>query len=224
MSRTGVIDGSLLGTDGRSAGNLGHLMGKYLPCFKAYDVRGVVPEELNTDVAYAIGRAFVEQTQAKSVCVGYDIRLSGLELCEALTRGLNDAGSDVIQLGLIGTEMVYFATANYGFDGGIMITASHNPPQYNGMKMVRSESRPISSDTGLLAIEERAYALLQTAEEATGQGSIRKLDCYEDFVKHLLNIVKPSELKPLRVLADPGNGAAGLAMDQLCINLPLEIE
>jgi phosphomannomutase len=199
-------------------------MGIYLPCFKAYDVRGIVPEELNTDVAYAIGRAFVEHTRAKSVCVGYDIRLSGLELCEALTRGLNDAGSDVIQLGLIGTEMVYFATANYAFDGGIMITASHNPPQYNGMKMVRSESRPISSDTGLLAIEERAYALLQAAEEPTGQGSIRKLDCYEDFVKHLLNIVKPSELKPLRVLADPGNGAAGLAMDQLCISLPLEIE
>lgn len=199
-------------------------MGKYLPCFKAYDVRGIVPEELNTDVAYAIGRAFVEQTRAKSVCVGYDIRLSGLELCEALTRGLNDAGSDVIQLGLIGTEMVYFATANYGFDGGIMITASHNPPQYNGMKMVRQESRPISSDTGLLEIEERAHALLQSPEPPTGQGSSRGQDCYEDFVKHLLNIVKPSELKPLNVLADPGNGAAGIAMDKLCAHLPLEIE
>ncbi len=199
-------------------------MGKFLPCFKAYDVRGIVPDELNPEVAYAIGRAFVEQTQATTVCVGYDIRLSGPDLCQALTLGLNDAGADVVQLGLIGTEMVYFATAFYGYGGGIMITASHNPPQYNGMKMVRNESRPISSDTGLLAIEERTHVLLQKPEPATGAGNATRRDCYEDFVKHLLRIVRPDELKPLRILADPGNGAAGLAMDQLCASLPLNIE
>jgi phosphomannomutase len=130
----------------------------------------------------------------------------------------------VVQLGLIGTEMVYFATAFYGYGGGIMITASHNPPQYNGMKMVRNESRPISSDTGLLAIEERTSALLQSPEPPTGTGNIIERNCYEDFVKHLLRIVRPDELKPLRILADPGNGAAGLAMDELCESLPLNIE
>ncbi|MEQ1821588.1 MAG: phosphomannomutase [Fimbriimonadaceae bacterium] len=199
-------------------------MGKFLPCFKAYDVRGVVPDELNPEIAYAIGRAFVEQTGAKVVCVGYDIRLSGPELCASLSRGLNDAGANVIQLGLIGTEMVYFATAAYGYDGGIMITASHNPPQYNGMKMVRAESRPISSDTGLLAIEEHTSALLASPEAPTGQGTVESKDCYADFVKHLLGIVSADELKPLNILADPGNGAAGLAMDKLCATLPLNIE
>lgn len=196
-------------------------MGQYLPCFKAYDVRGVVPEELNPDIAYAIGRAFADETSAKTVCIGYDIRLSGPDMYEGLARGLNEGGVDVIHLGLVGTEMVYFATAFYGYDGGIMITASHNPPQYNGMKMVRSESRPISGDSGLFAIEKKAA---EGVFERTGSGSRTDLDCYADFVQHLLGIVPPDSLKPLSILCDPGNGAAGVAMDQLLPHLPLKVE
>ncbi|MCC7434400.1 MAG: phosphomannomutase CpsG [Methanoregulaceae archaeon] len=196
-------------------------MGKHLACFKAYDVRGIVPDELNSDIAYRIGRAYADETGAHKVCIGYDIRLSGPELYDALARGLNDAGVDVVHLGLIGTEMVYFATAFYGYDGGIMITASHNPPQYNGMKMVRHESRPISGDTGLLAIEELAAKGEFTR---TGAGTREDKDVYGDFVQHLLAIVPPSDLKPLRILADPGNGAAGVAMDALLPHLPVQVE
>ncbi len=196
-------------------------MGKHLACFKAYDVRGIVPDELNADIAYRIGRAYADETGANTVCIGYDIRLSGPELYDSLARGLNDAGVDVIHLGLIGTEMVYFATAFYGYDGGVMITASHNPPQYNGMKMVRHESRPISSDTGLLAIEERAA---KGEWERTGAGTRQDRDVYDDFVQHLLTIVPPTDLKPLRVLADPGNGAAGVAMDALLPQIPVQVD
>lgn len=196
-------------------------MGQLLPCFKAYDVRGKVPSELNPDIAYAIGRAYADLTQAKTVCIGYDIRLSGFELYQALARGLNDAGVDVVHLGMIGTEMVYFATANYGYDGGIMITASHNPPEYNGMKMVRSESRPISNDTGLLEIERRAY---EKNWERKGTGTIRDQDVYAEFIQHLLKVVPADTMKPLKVLLDPGNGAAGVALKALMPHLPLKAD
>lgn len=203
-------------------------MGQFLSCFKAYDVRGIVPEELNPEVAYAIGRAYADETGAKRVCIGYDIRLSGPALYEGLADGLNDRGVEVVHLGLIGTEMVYFATAEYGYDGGIMITASHNPPQYNGMKMVRVESRPISSDTGLYEIERRAADLLRgpIADDRGAQTNAGRedRDVYRDFIGHLLRIVSPGDLQPLKVLADPGNGAAGVAMDHLLPHLPLQVE
>lgn len=194
-------------------------MGHYLPAFKAYDVRGKVPSELNAELAYDIGRAYADQTGASKVCIGYDIRLSGPELYAALARGLNDAGVDVVHLGLVGTEMVYFATAFYGYDGGVMITASHNPPEYNGMKMVVKESRPISGDTGLLDIERRAA---EKKWERTGAGKIQDQDCYEDFVAHLLRIVPAQKLKPLKVLLDVGNGASGVALEKLLPHLPLQ--
>ena len=196
-------------------------MGQFLPCFKAYDVRGKVPSELNPDVAYRIGRAYADSIKPKVVCIGYDIRLSGPELGAALTRGLNDGGVDVVDLGLVGTEMIYFATAFYGYDGGIMITASHNPPEYNGMKMVRAESRPISGDTGLNDIEKRAH---EQNWETEGTGTIRKQNVYADYVKHLLTFVPLDELKPLSILADAGNGAAGVAMDSLIPHLPMQFE
>lgn len=195
-------------------------MGKYLAAFKAYDVRGKVPSELNSDIAYAIGRAYADEIGAKTVCIGYDIRLSGPEFYEALAKGLNDAGVDVVDLGMIGTEMVYFATAFYGYDGGMMITASHNPADYNGIKMVREESRPISGDTGLLEIERRAH---EQKWERTGSGTRSKKDPYADFVNHLLKIVPPTDLKPIKILADAGNGAAGVAVDKLIPHLPLQI-
>lgn len=195
-------------------------MGRYLPAFKAYDVRGIVPTEINPELAYRVGRAMADQLpDAKTICIGYDIRLSGPDLYKSLAQGLNDAGVDVVHLGMIGTEMVYFATAFYGYDGGVMITASHNPPEYNGMKCVRSESRPISSDTGLDEIERRAH---EQKWERSGHGKVEDKDCYADFVNHLLNIVKPSELKPLKVLLDAGNGAAGLALEDLLPHLPLK--
>jgi phosphomannomutase len=196
-------------------------MGNWLACFKAYDVRGKVPSELNPEIAYKIGRAYADETGAKTVCIGYDIRLSGPELYEALASGLNDAGVDVIHLGMVGTEMVYFATAFYGYDGGVMITASHNPPEYNGMKMVRQESRPISSDTGLLAIEKRAA---EANWERQGDGSRTDRGIYGDFVQHLLRFANHTNLRPLRVLANPGNGAAGIALDALLPHLPLQVE
>ncbi len=200
-------------------------MGQYLACFKAYDVRGVVPEELNEEIAYAIGRAYAEVNPATTVCIGHDIRLSGPALGAALARGLQDAGVDVVDLGMVGTEMVYFATAFYEYGGGIMITASHNPPQYNGMKMVRSESRPISSDSGLNDIEARAAELLKNPEEPTAvRGGFIELDVYADFTKHLMGIVSAADLKPLRVLADPGNGAAGVAMDYLIPEIPVQVD
>ncbi|HRI43804.1 MAG TPA: phosphomannomutase CpsG [Fimbriimonadaceae bacterium] len=198
-------------------------MGRYLPCFKAYDVRGKVPSELNPALAYAIGRAYARCVQPRTVCLGYDIRLSGPELATALTKGLNAEGVSVVDLGLIGTEMVYFATAAYGYDGGIMITASHNPPEYNGMKMVRTESRPISSDSGLLDIEREAYER-NWPENGEQTGGFERRNVYADFVQHLLGFVDVGRLAPLKVLADAGNGAAGVAMDALIPHLPLQVE
>ncbi len=195
-------------------------MGKYLPSFKAYDVRGKVPSELNEDVAYRIGRAFADFTGAAVVCVGHDIRLSGPSLSRALAKGLMDAGVDVVDLGMVGTEMVYFATANYGYDGGIMITASHNPPEYNGMKIVRSESRPVSGDTGLVEIERLTA---QNEFVRNGSGRLSERDVYQDFVKHLVSFCDPAALKPLRIVCRAGNGAAGVAMRKLQPHLPLQI-
>ena len=195
-------------------------MGEHLACFKAYDVRGRVPEDLNPDLAYRIGRAFADETGANSVVVGHDIRLSGPELSEALTKGLNEAGVDVTDIGLCGTEMVYFATAQYGFDGGVMITASHNPPGDNGMKMVRSESRPISQDTGLTNIEKRVH---EGGFERTGNGKSSERDVYDDFIQHLLGFCDTGRLKPLKIVARAGNGAAGIAMRKLAQHLPLQI-
>ena len=196
-------------------------MGEYLASFKAYDIRGKVPSELNPELAYAIGRAFADETGAQSVCVGYDIRLSGPELAASLTRGLTEAGVNVTHIGMVGTEMVYFATAQYGFDGGIMITASHNPPEYNGMKMVREGSRPISSDSGLHQIEKRAF---DQKWERRGEGSLVRKNVYADFVRHLLQFTETDKLRSLRVLANPGNGAAGVALDAIATFLPVQIE
>ncbi|RYG33855.1 phosphomannomutase [bacterium] len=197
-------------------------MGKYFPAFKAYDVRGIVPTEINPDIAYKVGRAFADEIKPQKVCIGYDIRLSGPDLYEALAKGLNDAGVDVVHLGLVGTEMVYFATAFYGYDGGIMITASHNPPEYNGLKMVRSESRPISGDTGLFEIERRAF---EGNWEQTGTGTREEKNVYADFVIHLMGIVPPESVGALKILADAGNGAAGVALEELLPKYPqLDVE
>jgi phosphomannomutase len=194
-------------------------MGKYFAAFKAYDVRGIVPTELNPDFAYKVARAYADEIKPEKVCIGYDIRLSGPALCDAMTKGFVEAGVDVVHLGMVGTEMVYFATAFYNYSGGVMITASHNPPEYNGLKMVRSESRPISGDSGLNEIEERTH---EEKWERSGQGSVESKDVYDDFVQHLLSIVPPADVKPLKVLLDVGNGAAGVALEKLLPHFKME--
>ncbi|MGH8188854.1 MAG: phosphomannomutase, partial [Steroidobacteraceae bacterium] len=153
--------------------------------FKAYDYRGRIPVELNADVAYRIGRAYAEFLKPKRVVVGRDIRLSSSELCGALTRGLNDSGVDVYDIGLCGTEGVYFATFNEGMDGGVMVTASHNPPDYNGMKFVRQQSRPISGDTGLKDIQRIAEGDAYSAPARKGKRF--ELDVRDKYIEHLLS-------------------------------------
>jgi phosphomannomutase/phosphomannomutase/phosphoglucomutase len=192
-----------------------------LSCFKAYDVRGRIPTELNEELAYQIGQAYVGLVKPKTVCVGRDIRLSSAAMCEALVRGLTDSGCDVVDIGLCGTEGVYFATFDGGFDGGIMVTASHNPPDYNGMKFVRAQSRPISGDTGL---KDMAAAIESGTlpPKAAKRGSVRQLDTSARYLDHLMTYVKGVPLKPLKVVVNAGNGGAGLVVDQLEKRLPFQ--
>jgi len=188
--------------------------------FKAYDLRGRIPSELNEDVAYRVGRAYAEFVRPKKVIVGRDIRLSSEELSRALERGLLDSGVDVYDIGLCGTEVVYFATFAKEMDGGIMVTASHNPPDYNGMKFVREGSRPISGDTGLEEIREIAEA--GRFSEPARVGERFAMDIMPEYIEHLLSYVDRSRLKPLRIVAHAGNGGAGLIIDKLEPFLPFE--
>lgn len=190
-----------------------------ITCFKAYDIRGRVPDELNEDVAYRIGRAYVEFLEAKTVVVGHDIRLTSPSLTDALVNGLTDAGADVIHIGECGTEEVYFATFELGVDGGIVVTASHNPMDYNGMKLVRKDSRPISGDTGLNDIQAMAEA---GNFKAASKGSVSHKDMRPAYIEHLLTYVDISKLKPLKVVVNAGNGGAGLVLDAIEKHLPFE--
>lgn len=190
-------------------------------CFKAYDIRGEVPNDLNDDIAYRIGRALVAELNGKSYVVGQDMRLESPGLAHALIKGLTEAGADVLDIGLCGTEEVYFATSHLQADGGIMITASHNPKGYNGMKLVREQSRPISGDTGLDAIRVRVDTGDIGAIAAT-QGQVKPVFDKSAYIDHLLTYIDVASLKPLKILADPGNGAAGPALQALAARLPLE--
>lgn len=191
-----------------------------ISCFKAYDIRGRIPDELNTDIAYRIGNATAEFLDAKQVVLGRDIRLSSQELAEAVAQGLIDAGVEVIDIGLGGTESVYFATGFLGADGGIMVTASHNPADYNGLKLVREESRPISADSGLLDI--RKIAERSTRLMADKKGTRRSVDIEQDYDRKLLSFVDTGSLKPLKIVCNAGNGGAGLTIDRLEKVLPFE--
>ena len=190
-----------------------------LSCFKAYDLRGRVPDQLNPILAEKIGRAYVEITGAKKVIVGYDIRLSSPDIAEALSSGLMAAGADVFDIGLCGTEQVYFATSHYKMDGGIMVTASHNPKDHNGMKMVGPESRPISSDNGLNEIRDR---VLEPFADAAEQGRYEPLEVMSAYVDHLLGYIDAGSLSPLTIVCNAGNGGAGLVIDELEQHLPFE--
>lgn len=190
----------------------------HLSCFKAYDLRGKVPDELDETLAYRIGRAFAAYLSPGRVVVGRDIRLSSPDLALALTRGLTEGGVDVFTLGECGTEEVYFAVFDQGMDGGIMVTASHNPKDYNGMKFVREQSRPISGDTGLLAIRDLAGANDFPAPRR--QGQIRELHARERYRDHLMSYVDRTRLSPLSIVVNAGNGGAGAIVDLLEPELP----
>jgi phosphomannomutase/phosphomannomutase/phosphoglucomutase len=188
--------------------------------FKAYDYRARIPGELNAGVAYRIGRAYAAFLQPKRVVVGRDIRLSSGELCAALTQGLLDSGVDVYDIGLCGTEGVYFATFSEGMDGGIMVTASHNPPDYNGMKFVREQSRPISGDNGLKEIQRLAEAEQFAAPARKGER--HELDIGGKYIEHLLSYLDRPVLRKLKIVVNAGNGGAGAVVDKLEPHLPFE--
>jgi phosphomannomutase len=192
-----------------------------LNSFKAYDIRGRIPDEINESLAYDIGRAYAAFVKPKRVAVGYDIRLSSPQLATAIKRSLMDSGVDVLDIGLWGTEGSYFATFAENLDGGIMVTASHNPPDYNGMKFVREGARPISADTGL----QDMRALIESGRlppKAARPGSEQALDIRGRYLEHLLSYVALKKLRPLKVVVNAGNGGAGLIVDQLEAHLPFK--
>jgi phosphomannomutase len=191
-----------------------------ITCFKAYDVRGRVPDQLNDDIARRIGRAYADVVKPRQVVVGHDIRLTSEAIKAAVTEGLLEQGVDVYDIGLCGTEEIYFATSHAGMDGGIAITASHNPKDYNGMKFVREDSRPISGDTGLFDIKKLAEQDQFTP--AAERGQWYPLNTSEAYVQHLLSYVDTASLKPLKIVVDAGNGGAGRVVDLLEQHLPFE--
>lgn len=191
-----------------------------ITCFKAYDVRGRVPDQLNDDIARRIGRAYANVVKPRQVVVGHDIRLTSEAIKAAVTEGLLEQGVDVYDIGLCGTEEIYFATSHAGMDGGIAITASHNPKDYNGMKFVREESRPISGDTGLFDIKKLAEQDQFTP--AAERGQWYPLNTSEAYVQHLLSYVDTASLKSLKIVVDAGNGGAGRVVDLLEQHLPFE--
>ena len=206
-----------------------------ITCFKAYDVRGQLGSQLNEDIAYRIGRAYAQWLKPQRVVVGGDIRDSSESLKGALTNGLRDEGVHVLDLGMAGTEEVYFAVFHLGLDGGVEVTASHNPIDYNGFKLVREGARPISAETGLAEIRTLAQALSvervegvdPTVSEAE-RGGYEQLNVRDQYVEHLLGYIDSSVIKPLRLLVNAGNGAAGPAVDALeqafeARGLPIEL-
>lgn len=192
-----------------------------LQCFKRYDVRGVVPDELNERRAYAIGRAYADVINPRQVVVGRDVRLSSEALAKALIEGLRDAGVDVLDIGLCGTEQVYFATFHLGLNGGIMVTASHNPAEYNGMKFVREEGVPVTGDNGLDDIEE----IVRTERFSTSAaaGSVKSFDIMPPYIDHLLSYVDIDRLRPFTIACNPGNGCAGPVLERLAERIPCKL-
>lgn len=193
-----------------------------LTCFKAYDIRGKLGDELNEDIVYRIGRAYAQFLHPGTVVVGGDMRLTSEALKQAVSNGLRDEGVNVIDIGMCGTEEIYFATSHLQVDGGIVVTASHNPKDYNGMKMVRSGSRPISGDTGLHEIQRLAEANDFADVDFSRRGSYRKESTLDAYVQHLLTYVDVAQLKPLKLVVNAGNGAAGHVIDALEKYLPFE--
>jgi phosphomannomutase len=187
--------------------------------FKAYDVRGLYGSDLDEAGAYAIGRAFVEQFEPARIAVGRDMRLSSPAMAAAVIEGAADAGADVLDVGLVGTEMVYFTVGDRGLDGGIMVTASHNPKQYTGMKIVRAGALPVGGESGLLDVRDRAVAGFG---EVGKRGEVVEEDVYPAFVAKVLSFVDADALRPLRVVIDAANGMAGTMLPPVLDRLPVD--
>jgi phosphomannomutase len=189
--------------------------------FKAYDVRGIYPEELDEAGAYAIGRAYVDEFEPKAITVGRDVRLSSPSMAEAAIRGAADAGADVVDVGMVGTEMVYFAVGDLDLEGGIMVTASHNPKEYTGMKIVRRGALPVGGDSGLMDIRTRAMALEDVPGGQT-RGHVREENIWPRWVEAVLAFIDVDTVKPLRVVIDAANGMAGVMLPPVLERLPID--
>jgi len=190
--------------------------------FKAYDIRGKVPADLNADLAYKVGRTFAKYLNCKKVVIGRDVRKSSPELAEALLRGLTEMGADVFDLGLCGTEMIYFGTPFLEADGGVMITASHNPPEYNGLKFVKKGSVPFGYDSGLNEIEKMVLNN-DLGEKAAKPGKIIQIDIMKEFINNLDKFYDAKKIKPLKVVVNAGNGCVGPALDAIEDRLPIKM-
>jgi phosphomannomutase len=186
--------------------------------FKAYDVRGIHPTELDEDGAYSVGRAFVEEFEPRSIAVGRDMRLAAPAMTRALIEGAADGGADVLDLGMVGTEMVYYAVGELGLDGGVCVTASHNPKEYTGMKIVRRGALPVGGESGLLDVRDRA---LRGFGEPARRGAVLAEDVWPAFVERVLSFVDPSAMRPLRVVIDAANGMAGAMLPPVLERLPV---
>jgi phosphomannomutase len=189
--------------------------------FKAYDVRGIYPDELDEEGAHAIGRAYAEQFEPKTIAVGRDMRLSSPSMQEAFLSGAAEAGADVVDIGMIGTEMLYYAVGEHGLDGGATITASHNPKEYTGAKIVRRGALPVGADSGLVDIRHRALSL-QDVPRGQPPGRVEKRDVYPGFVDKVLSFVDPSAVSPQRVVIDAANGMAGAMLPPILDRLPVD--
>jgi phosphomannomutase len=187
--------------------------------FKAYDVRGLYPSELDESGAYAIGRAYVEQFEPRRIAVGRDMRLSAPSMAQAVIEGAADGGADVVDLGMVGTEMVYFGVGELGLDGGIMVTASHNPKDYTGMKIVRRGALPVGGDSGLAEIRARAE---RGFGEVTRRGTIRDENVWPAYLERVLSFVDVPALRPLKVVIDAANGMAGVMLPPVLARLPID--
>ncbi len=190
--------------------------------FKAYDVRGLYGSQLDEAGARAIGRAYVEQFAPRRIAVGRDMRLSSPTMAAALIEGATEAGADVLDIGLVGTEMVYFAVGSLGLDGGVMVTASHNPKEYTGMKIVRAGALPVGGDSGLLDVRDRALVGTDPERSVPG-GNVTKLDIWPGYVGRVLSFIDPAALRPLKVVIDAANGMAGAMLPPVLERLPVEV-
>ncbi len=191
--------------------------------FKAYDVRGTVPDQLDADLAYKVGRALVLFLKPEHVAVGHDMRLSGASLAAAMIDGIRDQGADVIDLGLVSSDALYFAVGNYGYDAGVMITASHNPAEYNGIKMCRKDARPISLDDGLAEIRDIALGG-NFPDPADGKrGDVIQKEVLPAYVEYALRFVDTSRIEPFKIAVDAGNGMAGRTIPLLFQHLPCQL-
>ena len=189
--------------------------------FKAYDIRGTCPDQINKEIAGKIGRGLVAYLEPKSVVVGRDMRLSSPEVREGLIEGITAGGADVVDIGLVSTDCMYFAVGKYGYDAGVMITASHNPPEYNGFKMCKKDAVPLSGEAGLDRIQETV--LKDDFPPASKLGKVEKRDVDDDYVSHILSFVDKGKIMPFKLAIDAGNGMAGKIVPKLFAHLPCQV-